>query len=166
MKKGTWYSRNRERVLERQRAYASKPEVKERQRAYNAKYFSKPEVKERQRAYNAKYFSKPEVKERKRAYNAKYFSKPEVKERQRAYASKPEVKERKRAYHRDQEKIAQRLELAADGIEAIMKEVRAGRRYIDIADDWLIAESDVSDIAIANGVRRKVRKELQFEVRA
>ena len=144
-------------VKDRQRAYASKPEVKERKRAYA----SKPEVKERQRAYNARYFAKPEVKERQRAYNARYFAKPEVKERRRAYGAryfaKPEVKERRRALRRDAAALARRLELAPDGVEAILNDARNGRRYLDIALDWLIEESDVGALARAHGIERRPR---------
>ena len=107
--------------------------------------------KERKRAYSQKWYAAN--KERQRAYSQK----PEVKERQRAYSQKPEVKERKRAYHNDIGLICRRTELAADGIGEIVKEIRAGRRYIDIAVDWLIDEGDVCDIARVHKLGRKSR---------
>ena len=162
-----WYAENKE----RKRAYAQKPEVRERQRAYMQKYLAKLEVKERKRTYMQKYLAKPEVKERQRAY----MQRPEVKERQRAYmqrwyaenkerrrayAQKPEVRERKRAYARDIDRLKKRLELDDSGVAAIMAAVAAGHRYKDIAKDWLIDAGDVSDIAIAHGVVRRPRKAL------
>lgn len=67
-------------------------------------------------------------------------------------------KERKRAYKRSPERLAGRLELDQSGVAAILADVRSGRRYIDIAADWLIHEADVSDLAIAHGISRRRRR--------
>ena len=85
-------------------------------------------------------------------------------EKQRAYMqeyfAKPEVRERKRAYRRDIDRLKKRLDLDDSGVAAIMAAVAAGQRYSDIAADWLIAEADVSNLAIVHGVVRRPRKTL------
>ena len=85
--------------------------------------------------------------EKRRAYMQKYFAKPEARERQRAY-------------RRDIDRLKKCLELDDSGVAAIMAAVAAGRRYKDIAADWLIEEADVSNIAIAHGVVRRPRTAL------
>ena len=99
-------------VIASQKKYRSKPENKEKIRAYKKEYrkeyISKPENKEKIRASQKKYRSKPENKEKIRADYKKYYSKPEIKEKKRAYSkeyrSNPENKEKRRAYVRNQRK--------------------------------------------------------------
>jgi hypothetical protein len=67
-------------------------------------------------------------------------------------------RERQRALKRDINALMRRLELAPDGVRSILAAIDDGQRYIDIAADWLINESDVSDIAPPHGIRRHRRK--------
>jgi predicted GIY-YIG superfamily endonuclease len=54
-----YYQNNKEKIVEHQVKYNSRPEVKERKAKYDAEYY-------------AKYNSRPEVKKRKAEYNAEY----------------------------------------------------------------------------------------------
>lgn len=92
------------------------------------------------------------------------YKDPEVqRERKRAYAQKPEVRERQRALKSDLAHLMKRLELDASGIAAIMESVRGGQKYIEIAEDWLIDEGDVSAIAVAHGVFRRPRRTISMQ---
>jgi hypothetical protein len=54
-------------------------------------------------------------------------------------------------------------ELDADGFAALVAELRARRRHVDIARDWLIPQSNVSAIALAVGIRRyKIKSRFGF----
>jgi len=88
---------DRPEVQEKQRAYNRLSETKERTRAYRNEYRNRPETKERVRAY----YQRPETKARMNAF----YAQPEQKVRRRAYAqeylSRPEKKAERRAYQQE-----------------------------------------------------------------
>lgn len=101
--------RNREHAREVNKIYLSKPENKERHKAYQ----QTEQYKEGRKEYNKEYKSKPEVKERMKEYSKEYKKLPEVKERIKEYNQRPEVRKkinirRMNEYHSD---IAKRFRL-------------------------------------------------------
>ena len=87
--------RTRPEVKQRVRAYGQRPEVMERKRLAARSYQKKPEVKERVRAYKKEYKKREYVREKLRAYDRIRRQRPAVKQRIKEYDSRPEAKARR-----------------------------------------------------------------------
>jgi len=93
------------------------------------------------------------VRERMSAARKKALADPAVRERMSAARKKaladPAVRER----------ISKALGwLQPDEVRQVLEEIRAGRRYADIAADWLVTEGTISRLACKHGIERRPRK--------
>ena len=102
------------------------------------------------------------ARERMRALHADPEFKAKTAERMRALHADPEFKakaaERMRALHADPEFKAKMGFLTPSQIDDIADLLRAGRRYIDVAADYLISESHVARLAKVLNLQRRPRR--------
>lgn len=80
--------------------YRQRPEIRERIRLYNRRYYErhKEKILAKHRIYMREYFKRPEVREKVRAYMREYMKRPYVREKIKQYLKRPEVKERLKKY--------------------------------------------------------------------
>ena len=134
----------------------------ERMRALHADPEFRAKAAERMRALNADPEFKAKTAERMRALHADPEFRAKTAERMRALHADPEFKakaaERMRALHADHEFRAKMGFLTGPQIDDIAQMLRAGRRYVDIALDYLITESHVARLAKTLGLQRRPRR--------
>ena len=75
-------------LIEHNREYRARPEVKKRERERQREYNARPEVKKHSQERRLKYRARPEVKKRRREQQRKYNACPEVRQRKREYMRK------------------------------------------------------------------------------
>ena len=122
-----------------------------------ARRFSK-ETKAKMREAKLRLYADPEVRARKSAAMKAAMADPEVRARHaaamKAAMADPEV----RARHAAAMKAAMDC-LTDDQVGDVIKELqkKPQRRYIDIAEDWLVSEGTIARIAREAGVQRRPR---------
>lgn len=109
-----WHSENKE----QQRAYYSRPEIRQRANAYQKSYAKRPYAQSRIKAYYHRqdvrfrmsaFYDTPEQRERKRLRMQAYNSRPDIQIHRHAYTAmyyqRPGVKEHRQAWHQSRYKL-------------------------------------------------------------
>jgi hypothetical protein len=130
------------------RRYHAIPEGRAKKREAQARYRQSPAYK--RKALEWKKRRRRDHPEIHRAAGARYRSS------ERARMVRIEKERRSAAVYAKKRQLwaLRHAELDADGFAALVADLKAGRRHVDIARDWLIAQSNVSAIAIAVGIRK------------